>query len=213
MKSKLTIEQALILGKYFFLLVWFVFLLDCKSSNLSSEFPSEVKLTCLPCDSAEVIWMQPFGYVDHGGGNAFFHNGIDMGTVNEGKFFSCAEGEIKEVDINTGQGWPGTNYRITIKVAKNLILDYHFEVGGNTPESNRENNIFVSKGDWVQIGQHIANLIVISENAHIHWGVYESGIADKCPLDYFTEIAAQQFEALYDSGIEKRPNSRPDLCE
>ena len=32
-------------------------------------------------------------------------------------------------------------------------------------------------------------------------------------LDYFSEEAAAQFEHLYDSGIDKRPADREDLCQ
>ncbi|MBN1273457.1 MAG: hypothetical protein JXB26_14410 [Candidatus Aminicenantes bacterium] len=213
MKDKGTTKRNVIMGQYFFLFLCFLFLAGCDGGPFSPNFPSDVELTYLLCDTIDVLWMQPFGNVDHGGGNAFFHDGIDMGTVNGGRFFSCAEGEIDDVEINTGKGLPGTNYRIMIKVAKNIILDYHFEIGGSVSEAERENNIFVSKGDWVQAGQHIANLIVLSGAAHVHWGIYDSDTAGICPLDYFTATLAQEFEALYDSGIEKRPASRPDLCE
>ena len=180
----------------------------------TSQLPAQAVLTHLPCDSAAVLWMQAFGNVDHGGGNAFFHDGIDFGTQPDGAFFSSADGHVTQVELNTGKGWPGTNYRITIQVARNVSLDYHFEIGGDAPEAQRRNNIFIAVGDKVEAGQHIGNLIVVTPDvAHVHWGIYEDGEADNCPLDYFTEDVAQSFEKLYDSGIEKRPSSRPDLCE
>lgn len=180
----------------------------------TSQLPAQAVLTHLPCDSAAVLWMQAFGNVDHGGGNAFFHDGIDFGTQPDGAFFSSADGHVTQVELNTGKGWPGTNYRITIQVARNVSLDYHFEIGGDAPEAQRRNNIFIAVGDKVEAGQHIGNLIVVTQDvAHVHWGIYEDGEADNCPLDYFTEDVAQSFEKLYDSGIEKRPSSRPDLCE
>jgi murein DD-endopeptidase MepM/ murein hydrolase activator NlpD len=173
----------------------------------------ESLLTHLPCDSDTLIWIQPYGNVDHGGGNAFFHDGIDFGNPN-GPFFSSSEGVVKEVDLDTGKGWPGSNYRITIQVTPRLILDYHFEIGGIASEYDRKANIFVASGDRVIPGQRIANLISIDQNvAHVHWGVYERGSADECPLDYFAVDAAKSLEALYDSGIEKRPRNRFDLCE
>jgi len=175
---------------------------------------SEAVLTVLPCDSSVVRWMQPFGNVDHGSGNAFFHNGIDFGTTANGRFFSCADGTVTQIEMNTGAGWPGTNYRIIIQVATGVYLDYHFEIAGSVPEAQRKNNIFVAVGDWVTAGQHIGNLIVLDPDiAHVHWGVLEGDSVSKCPLDYFTANVAQNFEALYDSGIEKRPSSRADLCE
>jgi murein DD-endopeptidase MepM/ murein hydrolase activator NlpD len=174
---------------------------------------SESVLLHLPCDSETLIWMQPYGNVDHGGSNAFFHDGIDFGSPN-GRFFSSAAGIVKEVDLDTGKGWPGSNYRITIQVTPTLILDYHFEIGGFASEDDRRANIFVAFGDRVTPGQHIANLIAIDQDvAHVHWGVYEGGSADQCPLDYFAVDAAKSLETLYDGGIERRPSNRVDLCE
>ena len=210
---------ACILRKPLVVLLCLLCLVGCdklfnKDEDDTSQLPAQAELTHLPCDSAAVIWMQPFGNVDHGGGNAFFHNGIDFGTQPDGPFFSSADGNVTQVELNTGKGWPGTNYRITIQVAKNVSLDYHFEIGGDAPESQRTNSIFVAVGDKVEAGQHIGNLIVVSPDvAHVHWGIYEDDEADKCPLGFFTENAAQSFEALYDSGIEKRPGYRSDLCE
>jgi murein DD-endopeptidase MepM/ murein hydrolase activator NlpD len=187
-------------------------------TSVEAELDHTVKgntfsLTHLPCDSDNLIWMQPYGNVDHGGGNVFFHDGIDFGNP-DGAFFSSADGIVKGVELNTGKGWPGTNYRITIQVTPTIILDYHFEIGGSTSEGERKANIFVADGDQVTAGQHIANLIAIDQNvAHVHWGVYENGSADKCPLNYFAVDVAESLEALYDSGIEKRPSNRPDLCE
>lgn len=179
---------------------------------------TSVLLTKLPCDSGTVLWIQPFGHVDHGGGNAFFHNGIDFGMENGGQFFSSAGGTVKEVVLNTGVGWPGTNYRITIQVNTDIILDYHFEIGGSAPLSAREANIFVEAGDTVTAGQHIANLIYgddlnAADVAHVHWGVYGNNDPTTCPLDYFSPDTAASFETLYDSGLEKRPAYRVDLCE
>jgi len=179
--------------------------------------PSKSLLTHLPCDPSSVQWIQPHGWVDHGGGNVFFHDGIDLGTINGGQFFSAGNGDVVAVELNTGKGWPGTNYRVVIKVGDDMRLDYHFEIGGHASEADRRANIFVGVGDKVKAGQHIGNLIYgddpnASGVAHVHWGIY-NGHQTTCPLNYFSLNAAQSFEALYDSGIEKRPNNRPDLCE
>jgi hypothetical protein len=171
------------------------------------------KLTRLPCGSDHLVWMQPYGQVDHGDGNSFFHDGIDFGSPG-GKFFASSDGTVTDVEFDTQKGWPGTNYRIVIEIAPGIKLDYHFEIGGSVSLNEREANIFVSKGDQISAGTHIANLISLDDNvAHVHRGVYETGVSDKCPLDYFTANTAQSLEALYDSGIEKRPGYRMDLCE
>jgi murein DD-endopeptidase MepM/ murein hydrolase activator NlpD len=206
-----------VLRRSFLLLLCLFFLAGCDSGpdgNDAHQLPSQAVLTHLPCDVGAVLWMQPYGNVDHGGGNAFFHPGIDFGTQAEGAFFSGGDGYVTQVELDTGVGSAGTNYRITIQVATNVVLDYHFEIFGDVPESQRTNNILVTAGDRVEAGQHIGNLIVSTPDlAHVHWSVLEDGEAASCPLDYFSDDAANSFETLYDSGIEKRPGSRPDLCE
>jgi len=174
-------------------------------------------LTHIPSDPKAVLWMQAHGNVKHGGGNTFFHDGIDFGVIGGRKFFSAGDGEVTVVELNTGQGWPGTNYRITIQVTDSMNLDYHFEIGGYTPLKRRKANIFVSVGEKVKAGQHIGNLILgnnpkAADVAHVHWGIY-NGHQKNCPLNYFTPLAAKNLEALYDSGIEKRPRYRKNLCE
>jgi hypothetical protein len=170
-------------------------------------------LTHSPCEYEGLLWIQPFGNVDHGGGNAFFHNGLDFGNPG-GAFYASAAGNIIEVDLDTGVGYPGTNYRIRIQLNPSAILDYHFEIGGDASLAERESSVLVGQGEQVTAGRHIANLISKDDNvAHVHWGVNVFGSTETCPLDYFTDAAATALETLYDSGIEKRPANRPDLCE
>lgn len=173
-------------------------------------------LTRIPGDAKSIVWIQPHGTVNHGGGNTFFHDGIDFGVTAGGKFFSAGNGEVTNVEWNTGKGYPGTNYRITIRVGGILTLDYHFEIGGYAPLKRRKANVFVSVGDKVTAGQHIGNLISGNklkpgETAHVHFGIY-NGHQKICPKNYFTPLAARRFEALYDSGIGKRPAYRANLC-
>ena len=175
-------------------------------------------MTELPVESSAVNWIQPHGDVDHGGGNTFFHDGIDFGTDEGGKFYATTDGTIFEVDLDTQKGYPGTNYRIMIDIGDGVLLDYHFEIGGNATPAQRQANVLVTHGQVVTAGQHIANLIHGDDSnaadvAHVHWGIYGSVDPNKCPLSYFTPSVALQLETLYDSGIEKRPAYRQDLCE
>jgi hypothetical protein len=116
--------------------------------------------------------------------------------------------------MDTQVGGEGTNYRITIRVATYVELDYHFEIIGEAPEAQRRNNVFVARGDRVEAGQRIGNLIVATEDlAHVHWSVFEFNEARRCPLDYFSADAALRFEALFDSLADKRPVDRLTLCD
>jgi hypothetical protein len=180
---------------------------------LAGACEEEIVLTHMPVDSQGLLWIQPFGHVDHGGGNAFFHNGFDFGNP-DGAYYSSAAGTIREVDMDTGQGFPGSNYRILIQVGLTAVLDYHFEIGGSVTLEERMLHVFVAPGEEVSAGQHIGNLLAVDTDvAHAHWTVSVMGSNDTCPLAYFTDTVATSLEALYDSGIEKRPANRPDLCE
>ncbi len=182
-------------------------------AELDLEFAPGV-LTALPCRPADVTIMQPFGVVTLPDEPYRFHNGIDISTASGDPFYACAPGRVEKIELDTGVGWPGTNYRISIRVSRTRVVDYHFEIGGSRPESERRANIFVSEGDYVEAGQHIANLIVLGGAAHVHFGVIENNNMDQCPLKFFSAEAAREFEAMYDQPqVEKRPAWRENLCE
>jgi|GEM_PF-1750622 len=186
--------------------------LSCKSP-FSSDLPEMTVLIASPVEPSDCRWISPYGTI-YEMSSSRYHNGIDFNTVPWGRFLACADGEVENVEINTGQGLPGTNYRIVIKVAKKLELDYHFEIGGSVSEAERKQNIFVSRGNKVKAGQHIANLIVInSEIAHVHFMVRENGKVIKCPLDYFSRTVADLLEQLYDANPAVYNHSlNPNLC-
>ncbi|MEO0248037.1 MAG: M23 family metallopeptidase [candidate division WOR-3 bacterium] len=185
---------------------------SCKNP-FSSDLPDTATLSASPVEPADCGWIGPYGTL-YEMSSTRFHNGIDFNTVSGGRFLACADGEVKKIELNTGAGLPGTNYRITITVAKNLELDYHFEIGGSVSEAEREKNILVTKGKKVKAGQHIANLIVVdSDIAHVHFCVLEKGNATKCPLDYFSKDIANLLEQLYDAKPQVYSHSlNPNLC-
>jgi murein DD-endopeptidase MepM/ murein hydrolase activator NlpD len=173
--------------------------------------PYPMLLTAIPCEKSVVSYMCHYGPVDYGGGQTGFHSGIDMGCTNGGKFYACANGIVESVSLNTGQGLPGTNYRIRIIIGGGVILDYHFEINGSIGEQERRNSILINAGDRVRAGQHIADLISLGGGAHVDFGVSYNG-SRVCPKPYFSEEAAREFENLYNSGIEKKP-VKPYLFE
>ncbi len=168
-----------------------------------------------PFDEASLLWISPFGEIPEPGGITRYHNGIDIGTANLGHFYSCADGIVTNVELDTGDGLPGTNYRIIIKVSSKIHLEYGFEIGGEISEEERNNNIFVSKGDRVRSGQHIANLINLNEDmAHVHFSVSEGSNKDMCPVDFFSEAAAKKLEEIYDRLARISDHSlHPDICK
>jgi murein DD-endopeptidase MepM/ murein hydrolase activator NlpD len=180
---------------------------------LDLEFASGL-LTVLPCQPEDVVAMQPFGVVPLSSEPFRSHNGIDLLTTDRAPFFSCAPGRVEKVIFNTGVGLPGTNYRIHIRVNRTVVVDYHFEINGSRPESEQRACVFVAEGDYVRAGQHIADLIVLGDAAHVHFGIMEGERMDQCPLRFFSAQAAARFEAMYDQPqVEKRPDWRENLCE
>lgn len=175
--------------------------------------PDIPKLAALPCDTAAVTIIGAYGTIVEPGGTARFHNGIDITTADGGAFYSCADGVITGIDLDTGDGLPGTNYRIWVKISARATLEYHFEIGGSVPEQQRRANILVSEGRRVRAGQQIANLISGGGVPHVHFMVKERGVESACPVTYFDAATARRFERLFDSPwVEKRPD-RPDLCQ
>lgn len=175
--------------------------------------PDTPRLTALPCDTAAATIIGAYGTIVEPGGATRFHNGIDITTADGGAFYSCADGAVTMIDLDTGDGLPGTNYRIWVKISARATLEYHFEIGGAASEQQRRDNIIVSEGQRVRAGQHIANLISGGGVPHVHFMVKERGVESACPVTYFDAAAAQRFERLFDSPwVEKRPD-RPDLCQ
>ncbi len=174
----------------------------------------EAILTHLPCNPEDVTIMQPYGVVSAPNEDYRFHDGIDISTQSGDPFYSAADGFVDQVFYETGMGYPGNNYRIVIRMNKDVTIDYHFETGGYIGEQERRNNIFVSKGDQVTAGQHIGNLIVLGDAGHVHFGIYTDDSGQAIPLDYCTPEVEQQFEAMFDQpSVERRPDWRINIRE
>jgi len=197
--------------------VLLIFMISCGQNPFSSDplFMLGIpELASIPVDVSDCRWIGPFGNIYGEGGTIFmYHDGIDFNTVNYGRFLSCVDGTVIKIELDTGKGLPGTNYRIIIKASSKLELDYHFETGGSVSEEEMRSNIFVSVGERVKAGQNIANLIVLSDGAHVHFGVYEKGKVKACPVNYFSQGAADLLEQLYDLNPRVYDHSlNPDLC-
>lgn len=197
-----------------FILFLIVFIFNCKNPYLvDPKFNTKIILfDHLPVNKNDVQWMQPYGFVVYDAMRSANHKGFDFGMkYNYASFYSCGNGVVAEVDYNTGEGLPGTNYRIVIQTSSRVFLDYHFEIYGSVSEDERKRNIFVKPGDYVKGGQKIANLISLKDGAHVHFGIKLDDKMDKCPLYFFTNEAAQRLEDIFDS-VEKRPY-KDNLCE
>ena len=191
---------------------------DSSSPTAStSELPATQTMTVLPFDPAAVTLISPF---------TPSHTGIDVNTITGGRFLSPGTGIVTLIELNTGQGLPGTNYRVRIHLTSTgLNALYHFEVDGSISDQTQQNNILVALGDRVTAGQHIGNLISEGQYAHVHFDILDAGGRDtvQCPLMYFSPAVATTWESLYDEKILERDRERiednrgaipalPDLC-
>ena len=182
-----------------------VWIRKCSESSTPSG-PATQTMTAMPVDPAAVTFMSPY---DQG------HNGLDIGMTTGSRFFSIGDGVVTVVELNTGQGLPGTNYRVQMEHTATLGSEYHFEIDGTVFDQDQRDNVFVAVGDNVSAGQHTANFLSQDDDAHVHFGIYQLGEAGvvRCPVDYFSPEVATQLENLYDDlvNVEKR-SSQPDLC-
>ena len=182
-----------------------------------SELPATQTMTVMPVDPASVTLISPFRPS---------HTGIDINTTTGGRFLSPGAGIVTLIQLNTGQGRPGTNYRVRIHLTSTgLYAWYHFEVNGSISDQTQRDNILVALGDRVTAGQHIGNLVSLGKNAHVHFDMLDAGGRDavRCPSVYFTPEVWTAWESLYDEKILERDRERiedgrgavpslPDLC-
>ena len=182
-----------------------------------SELPATQTMTVMPFDPAAVTLISPF---------TPSHTGIDINTITGGRFLSPGTGIVTLIELNTGQGRPGTNYRVRIHLTSTgLNALYHFEVDGSISDQTQRDNILIALGDPVTVGQHIGNLASRGTNAHVHFDMLDAGgrATVQCPLVYFSPAVAETWESLYDEKIRERDEERiednrgavpslPDLC-
>jgi hypothetical protein len=171
-----------------------------------SDLPAAQTMTVMPVDPSAVTYMSPFRPS---------HTGIDINTITGGHFLSPGTGIVTKIELNTGQGLPGTNYRIWIHLTSTGIFAlYHFEVNGSISDQAQRDNILVALGDRVTPGQHIGNLVSLGKNAHVHFDMLDAGGRDavRCPSVYFTPEVWTAWENLYDAKILARTSKLPDLC-
>jgi len=182
-----------------------------------SELPATQTMTMLPFDTSGVTLISPYKPS---------HTGIDINTITGGRFLSPASGVVTLVQLNTGQGRPGTNYRVRIHHTSTGINSlYHFEVDGAISDQMQQANILVDLGDQVTAGQHIGNLMSQGPHAHVHYDMLDAGgrATVRCPIVYFASDVAETWENLYDQKIKERDDARiaenrgavpslPNLC-
>ncbi len=121
----------------------------------------------------------------------FKHNGLDYFFNDSAPVLAMAPGQVWDVDfVDTGAVDNKYHIRVNIRFNNAIVLHYGFE-----PWTNNENNarkqledLHIKVGDWVNLGDKIADFVAYYESAHIHFDVELNGI-QVCPKNYFSEAA------------------------
>lgn len=119
----------------------------------------------------------------------FAHDGIDFFPNGDLKPFQAVSSGVVEI-VNLWQN--GSNWQVNVRIKHNSTysVEYSFEPFSTLqPEGNTQlANILVSVGQNVTQGYVIGNLHTVGGAAHVHFGLYKSGVAI-CPEPYFTPDA------------------------
>jgi len=123
----------------------------------------------------------------------FEHRGIDFMISTDGvPFQAVCDGLVMQVEkkFNDGNGYWQVN--IEIKYNKNFRVRYGFEPFSSAEaDGNRQlDNIRIAKGDEVQAGETIGNLLYFRGGAHVDFSLERDGEVI-CPEPYFTSSARE----------------------
>ena len=121
----------------------------------------------------------------------FTHNGLDYFFNNSAPVLAMAPGQVWSLDfVDTGAVENKYHVRLDIRFNSEIVLHYGFEPWTNVEADARKqlDDLPIKVGDWVKIGDKIADFIAYHESAHIHFDVELNGV-QVCPKDYFSEAA------------------------
>jgi len=103
------------------------------------------------------------------------HNGIDFFFYNNSPVIAAAPGYVEDVSWRENPDTTLNMYNIYVAIRFNatITVRYTFEPFTHVVgDQDRQLSILaVHKGDWVQKGDLIGQLLVVEDSAHIHFGV------------------------------------------
>ena len=128
----------------------------------------------------------------------FGHRGIDFFSVQDlVPFRAVCPGEITEVKLWANDVSGNWQVNVSLEYNSTFSVEYAFEPMTNQSADGQTqlDNIFVSKGQDVQLGDLIGNLFFGANGTHVHFGVRENN-DDICPELYFTASARDSIMQL-----------------
>ena len=121
----------------------------------------------------------------------FTHNGLDFFFNDSAPVLAMAPGQVFTIDfVDTGASVNRYHIRINIRFSREIVLNYGFEPWTNNENDARKQleQLQINVGDWVNIGDKIADFVAYNESAHIHFDIKLNG-NQVCPKDYFSDDA------------------------
>ena len=180
--------------------------------------------SALPVQPEALRQIQRFGTIQNDS-DIFFHSGIDLSPI-EGEtmdVYAIAPGVITEIITDTKQGYDAKegarNFKIVMYISKEIGVIYHFEAAldNDTGEAlslrDVRKLIKVRQGQKVDAGDIIGQLPFRKYETHLHFTIAKDareGDNIPCPLTYFTEEKANEFNELY--GNVYTYDSTHDIC-
>ena len=121
----------------------------------------------------------------------FTHNGLDFFFNDSAPVLAMAPGQVFTIDfVDTGASVNRYHIRINIRFSREIVLNYGFEPWTNNENDARKQleQLQINVGDWVNIGDKIADFVAYNESAHIHFDI-KLNDNQVCPKDYFSDDA------------------------
>ena len=118
----------------------------------------------------------------------FVHNGLDFFFNNSAPVIAMAPGQVWSIDFRDFGGDQNRYHiKLSIRFNREILLTYGFEPWTIVESEARvqEDKLTVNVGDWVNIGDTIAEFVAYHESAHIHWDFEVNG-QHVCPQNYFS---------------------------
>jgi hypothetical protein len=118
----------------------------------------------------------------------FSHKGLDFFFNDSAPVLAMAPGQVWSIDfVDTGAVENKYHIRIGIRFSREIELRYGFEPWTNNENDARKQleQLQINVGDWVDIGDKIADFVAYNESAHIHFDIVLKG-NQVCPKDYFS---------------------------
>ncbi len=132
----------------------------------------------------------------------FVHNGIDYFFRNGSTVIAAAPGLVESIDISDNGENVENRFYITVVIRFNASVVVHYNFEPWTQDSSDKDlqleMLEIQEGDWVDIGEKIADFLHVGGSAHIHFGVIKDGQWQN-PEPYFSENAYNEIMAMIHS--------------